>query len=81
MAEMYIERFQQIETKINHFYHTDNIAKYDQTIFTVVIMPSKIFSINKEIMIFVQFPKLAVNHIKMFIAEIVGHGIDVFFFI
>ena len=80
MAEMYIERFQQIETKINQYY-TDNIAKYNQTLFTVVIMPSKIFSINKEIMIFVQFPKLAVNHIKMFITEIVGHGIDVFFFI
>ena len=81
MAEMYIERFQKIETEIYIFYYTDNIAKYNKTLFTVVIMPSKIFSINKEIMIFVQFPKLAVNHIKMFIAEIVGHGIDVFFFV
>lgn len=45
---------------------------------TIVIVSHKIHFINEEIMVTVELPKLAVNHIKMLIAEVSCNLIDIF---
>ena len=46
-------------------------------IITVLIVTGQILSVNKQIMIFIKLPKLAVYHIKMFVAEEVCHLVDI----
>lgn len=43
-------------------------------------MTSQIFLVDKEVVVFVQFPELAVNDVKMFVTEKVGDLVDVFLF-
>lgn len=45
----------------------------------MVIVSSKIVLINEKIMISIQFPKFAIDYVKVFVAE-VGHDlVDIFF--
>jgi len=45
---------------------------------TVVIVTSQIFLVDKEIVIFIQLPELAVDDVEMLVTEIVGDLVDVF---
>ena len=45
----------------------------------MLVVTGQILSINKQIMIFVKLPELAVYHIEVLVAEEVGHLIDVIF--
>ena len=47
---------------------------------TVIIMSWQVFSINKEVMVLVQFPKFAINDIKVLVAEKIRDLVNVFFF-
>lgn len=47
--------------------------------FTVVIVSGKIVLINEQIMITIQFPKFAINYVKVFVTEIGHNLIDIFF--
>ena len=46
---------------------------------TVVVVTSQIFLVDKEVVIFIQLPKFAVDDVEMLVTEIVGDLIDVFF--
>ena len=46
---------------------------------TVLVVTGQIFSVNKQIVVLVQLPELAVYHIEVLVAEEVGHLIDVIF--
>lgn len=46
----------------------------------MIIMSGQILFIDEQIVIPVQFPKLAINDVKMFVTKILGDLIDVFFF-
>ncbi len=45
---------------------------------TVVVVPSQILLIDKEVVVFVQLPELAVDDVEMLITEIIGDLVDVF---
>ncbi len=45
---------------------------------TVIIVSGQIFPIDEEVVVFVQFPELAVDDVKMFVAEEVRNLVDVF---
>ena len=44
---------------------------------TVLIVTGQVLSVNKQIMIFIKLPKLAVYHIEMFVAEEVCNLVDI----
>lgn len=46
---------------------------------TVIVVPGQILFVDKEVVVLVQLPELAVNDVKMFVAEEIGDLVDVFF--
>ena len=44
---------------------------------TMVIVSGQVFSVNKEVMVLVEFPELAVDHVEVLVAEEVRNLIDV----
>lgn len=45
----------------------------------MIIVPRQIVQVNEQIVVAIQLPEFAVNHIEMFVAEI-GHDlVDIFF--
>ena len=46
---------------------------------TVIVVPGQILLVDKEVVVLVQLPELAVNDVKMFVAEEIGDLVDVFF--
>ena len=47
---------------------------------TVIVVTGQVLFIDEKIMIFIELPELAVNDIKVFVAEEVGNLINVFLF-
>lgn len=54
----------------------EKVCKYR---LTVIIVSRKIHFVNEEIVITVQLPEFAVDHVEVFITEVSGHLIDVLF--
>ena len=46
---------------------------------TVIVVPGQILLVDKEVVVLVQLPELAVNDVKMLVAEEIGDLVDVFF--
>ena len=44
---------------------------------TMVSMPGQVLSIYEEVVVCVQFPKLAVNDVEVFVGEVVSDRVDV----
>ena len=49
--------------------------------FTVIVVPAKVLSVDKQIVILVQLPKLAIDDVEMLVAEKICNGIDIFLFV
>jgi hypothetical protein len=50
-------------------------------VLTSIIVFAQVMLVNNEIVVFVQFPKFAVNHVEVFIRKVLCNLVDVFFFI
>ena len=44
---------------------------------TMIIMPCQVFSVDEEVVIFVEFPELAIDDVEVLVAEEVSDLIDV----
>ena len=45
----------------------------------MIIVSGQVFSVDEQVMVFVQLPELAVNHVEVLVAEEVGDLVDVVF--
>ena len=52
-------------------------SKVTSDALTVVVMSGQVLPVYKEVMVLVQLPELAVDHIEVLVAEEVGHLVDV----
>ena len=49
----------------------------DVGVFTMVIVPRQVFSIDEEVVVFVKLPEFTVDDVEVLIAEEIGDLIDV----
>lgn len=61
------------------YWHWNEYRKRPK-IFTMVIMPPEIILADKQVMVLVQFPELAIDHVKVFVREVVSNLVYVIFF-
>lgn len=47
---------------------------------TVIVVTSQIFLIDKEVVIFIEFPKLAIDDVEMLVTEVVSDLVNIFLF-
>ena len=52
-------------------------SKVTSNALTMVVMSGQVLPVYKEVMVLVQLPELAVDHVEVLIAEEVGHLVDV----
>ena len=46
----------------------------------MVVVTSQVFFVDKQVVIFIELPELAVNNIKVLVAEVISDLIDVLLF-